>query len=100
MTSTDLAELRLSAATILRPGDTVRVGGGAARFTVSRLVETASGAQEVHVYGGRPGFLQARVFRADQVTRCRSKGDPNEPARVALHEVSEASKKRKAGARR
>lgn len=91
---TDLPEHHLSDRTILRPGDLVRIDSGKARYTVQRIVQTSTGV-EVHVYGGRQGFLSARVFQADQVTRCRSKNDPNEGLRQALHEVSVRSKARR-----
>lgn len=96
---TDLDLFRLQGRTILRPGDFVRIDSGQARFLVQRIVETSSGVVEVHAYGGKPGRLTGRVFRAEAVTRCRSPKDPNELWRVALEEVSKASKKRKAGRR-
>lgn len=90
----DLDQIRLQGRTILRPGDLVRIDTGKARFTVQRIVQTSTRV-EVHAYGGRPGFLQARVFTPDQVTRCRTTRDPNEGYREAIVEVSKASKKRK-----
>lgn len=95
---TDLSEVRLQGRTILRPGDLVRIDSGQARYTVQRIVQTSSGV-EVHAYGGKPGFLAARVFAPDKVTRCRATRDPNVHYREAIHEASMAAKRRKAGAR-
>lgn len=96
---TDLAEYRLGGRTILRPGDWVRIDSGQGRFLVEKITQSASGVVEVHSYGGKPGFLSGRVFRAEKVTRCRAPKDPNVHYREAVHEASKSAKKRKAGAR-
>ena len=90
---TDLTEVRLGGRTILRPGDWVRIDSGQARFKVQRIVETDRGV-EVHAYGGKPGRLAARVFMADQVTRCRTDRDPNQGWREALREAGKAGTRR------
>lgn len=96
---TDLPELRLSARSILRPGDQFKVKG-AGSFRVTKITEAPSGAVEVHGYGGQSGRLQNRTFTPGRVVRCHSTtSDPNEVLREITHEFSESSKKRKGASR-